>query len=338
MSKIITKDKLDSLTCYIDLHLHLDGAISVKIAKKLAALQGIELPDTDADLRKKMRVSPDCSDLNEFLEKFEFPCSLLQTKEGITAAVKMLLEELHEKHVMYAEIRFAPQKSTGKGLTQEEVVKAAIEGLQGAKTMANFILCLMRGNDNKKENLETIEVAKKFLGKGVVAIDLAGAEALFPTKDFKEEFEVAAKEGIPFTIHAGEAAGPDSIKCALDMGAKRIGHGIASLKDDAVVKELIKKRIPLEICPTSNVNTAIFKSLNEYPLRKLMDAGLIITINTDDPSIEGTSLRREFKKMAEVCSLTESEVKEFLINAADAAFADDSVKETLKTNIRALLR
>ncbi len=195
-----------TLTCLTDLHLHLDGAISIESAKELARLQGIEIPMADEEIEKLMRVSDDCRDLNEFLEKFDFPCSLLMTEIGIRTAVHNLLSELEKDGVMYAEIRFAPQLSTGKGLTQEMAVKAAIDGMKDAKIPANLILCCMRGTDNKEANIETVNVAEKYYGKGVCAIDLAGAEAMFPTKDFSDIFQLADSKGMQFTIHAGEAA------------------------------------------------------------------------------------------------------------------------------------
>lgn len=329
-------DDLKKLNCLIDLHLHLDGAISPESARSLGKLQDIAVPSDERELLKLLRVSPDCADLNEFLEKFAFPCSLLQTKEGITLAVSNLLKELSKQGLMYAEIRFALQKSTDKGLSQEEVVLAAIGGCQDSPIYTNLILCLMRAEDNYNENLETINVAEKYLGKGVVAIDLAGAEALFPTSDFVELFRIAREKKIPFTIHAGEAAGPDSIQCAIDMGAARIGHGIMAVNDDCVIDELVEKKIPLEICPTSNVNTAIFPSLYEYPVRKLIDKGVLITINTDDPSVCGVTLRDELFNMKKYCALSSEDIKMLLLNSADASFADEELKKEMRERIEAI--
>lgn len=193
--------------CLVDLHLHLDGALSLESVKELATIQEIEIPNSDEEILHRIRVSKDCQSLNEFLKKFTFPCSLLQTEIGIKTAMQNLLKELKEQGLMYAEIRFAPQKSTEKGLTQEQVVKAAIEGMKNAPIMCHLILCCMRGADNEQENMETVKVASKYLGKGVCAVDLAGAEALFPTSGFSEPFAFAKKKNIPFTIHAGEADG-----------------------------------------------------------------------------------------------------------------------------------
>ncbi|MCR4955150.1 MAG: adenosine deaminase [Lachnospiraceae bacterium] len=312
-----------------DLHLHLDGAISLSSARELAKLGGVSIPDSDEEILKLMQVSPGCKDLNEFLEKFEFPCSLLQTKECITRAVQNLLCELNEEGIIYAEIRFAPQKSTDQGLTQEDAILAALEGTKHAPIPCGLILCCMRGKDNRKENLETVTLAEKYLGDGVVAVDLAGAEALFPTEDFAEIFDVAREKGIPFTIHAGEASGSDSVRNALSFEPKRIGHGVRSVEDPRVIAFLASNGIPLELCPSSNLSTQVYESLSDFPLKQLLDAGVLCTINTDDPSIIGTTLKKEYELLIREFGLNQDTVQQLKENAILASFAPDSVKEEL---------
>jgi adenosine deaminase len=188
----------------VELHLHLDGSVSPDSAKQLAVLCNQKL-GSDEDTLRKLSVGKNCRDLNEYLEKFAFPCSLLQSAECIELAVKNLLCELTDLGVLYSEIRFAPQKHTENGLSQEEAVKAAIDGVNKSSAHASLILCCMRGDSNEEENLETVRVAQKYLGKGVVAIDLAGAEALYPTANFEYVFSLAKELSVPFTVHAGEA-------------------------------------------------------------------------------------------------------------------------------------
>ena len=139
-----------------------------------------------------------------------------------------------------------------------------------------LILCCMRGEDHEA-NIETVRVASKYYGNYVCALDLAGAEALYPTDYFNKEFELAKAEGIPFTIHAGEAAGPESIWRALEFGASRIGHGIRCLEDGALVDYLARHKIPLEICPTSNIQTKVYQSYDEYPVKELLLRGVHVT-------------------------------------------------------------
>ena len=322
-----------ALDCMVDLHLHLDGAISIRSARELSAMQAIPIPQSDEELLELMRVKDDCCDLNDFLTKFAFPCSLLQTKDGIRQAMARLLSELKEQKLMYAEIRFAPQKSTDRGLSQEDAVTAALKGIKDSDLPAELILCCMRGEDNEEENRETVRVAEKYLGKGVVAVDLAGAEGLFPTADFAEIFAAAKEKHIPITLHAGEADGPESVRKALEMGACRIGHGVRSLEDASLVKELAEKKIPLELCPTSNVNTALCKSITDWPLPALLRSGMVLTINTDDPSIEGTTIQDEYRKLIDAFGLGREEVRTLLTNAVRSSFADASQKKAMLDKI-----
>lgn len=316
----------------IDLHLHLDGSLSLDSVRALAALDGAQVPASDAALLKLLQVSPDCKDLNEYLEKFDFPCSLLQTRQALTLAVRNLTRELAAQGLLYAEIRFAPQFHTRRGLTQRDVVEAAVAGLDGG-VRANLILCCMRGRDNHAENVETVEVAAEFLGKGVCAVDLAGAEALFPTADFADLFRLAAQKGVPYTIHAGEADGPGSVRTALSFGARRIGHGVRSLEDPALTAHLAAAGIPLELCPTSNLNTSIFPAIEAYPLRQLLAAGVKATVNTDNMMVSGVTLASEMELVRRTFALTDDEIRTLVMNSAEASFADDGLKAWLRQQI-----
>lgn len=316
---------------YIDLHLHLDGAVTIEIARKLAKLQGISLSEDDFELEKLLTVPADCASLNDFLKCFELPLSLMQTGEGLSEAVRLVAENIRSQGVIYAEIRFAPQLHKDRGMSQEDAVKAALSGLSKTKLKANLILCCMRGKGNEAENEETVELAKKYLVRdgGVVAIDLAGAEALFPTADYKDLFVRAAALGIPFTIHAGEADGAESVRLAVEYGAHRIGHGIRSNEDPELLKVLMDGGIFLETCPTSNRQTHAVEDMSKYPFMDFLKQGIRVTINTDDMGIEGTTLADEFRYMEREFGLTESQKKQVLRNAVDAAFTTQEVKEWL---------
>lgn len=323
-------------TKYIDLHLHLDGAITAKAAMELAKVQGISLPaKTEKELEKLISVPEGCESLNDFLRCFELPLSLLQKKEGIRRAVRLVLEEQKREGVIYAEIRFSPQLHTRKGLSQEEVLRAALEGLQDAPIPANLILACMRGADNQRENEENLELARRFLTKdgGVTAVDLAGAEALFPTRDYLELFRRAGEYGIPMTIHAGEADGEDSVRAALEMGAVRIGHGVRTRKNPEILEEIRSKGITLEMCPTSNRYTRSIENMEDYPLLMYLEKGIRVTVNTDDPAIEGTTISREFRFLKEHFGLTAEQEQSILRNAAEAAFTSDERKHSLYKNI-----
>ena len=320
----------------IDLHCHLDGAITVLAAKKLAEIQNIRLPfENDEELESLLSVPESCESLTEFLKCFALPLTLLQTKEGITEAVKLILDEKAEEGMKYIELRFAPQLHCERGLSQVDAVLAALEGLKGSKVHCNLILCCMRGEKLTEKNLETVRLAKKYLVEdgGVVALDLAGAEALFKTENFALEFGEAKKLGVPFTIHAGEADGWQSVKTALDFGAVRIGHGVRSWQNEELLKYIEENNIVLEMCPNSNRQTKAVEDMSVYPLRKFLEMGIKVTVNTDDPAICRTTLQKEFEFLRKNYGLTKAEEKKLLLNAIDAAFTTEENKEKLRNLI-----
>ncbi len=316
---------------YIDLHLHLDGSISKDIADLLAKEQNITLPD---NLEKELSVGKDCKDLNEYLQKFSLPLSLLQTKWAISKAVEMVQHNLKQNGVIYAEIRFAPQLHTQKGLTQKEVIESALDGLGRCDLHCNLILCLMRGEQNQEQNRETVMLCKEFLTKddGVVALDLAGAEALYPTKDYEGIFALANKLDIPFTIHAGEADGVGSVKDAISFGARRLGHAVRAIDSEELLEEIKQKGIAIEMCPTSNLQTRAVKDIANYPLKKYLDKGLLVTINTDNPTVSNTTIDKEFMLIKSL-GITDKEIKTLQSNAINASFCSEQTKQILRKMI-----
>ena len=282
----------------IELHLHLDGSLRPETVWELAKEQGVELPvGTLEEVRQQMKVPEDCQTLEEYLKRFDLPLLVLQ-----------------EAGLDYAEIRFAPQLSLQKGLTQDQVVQAAIRGAErGMKAYpgirVGLILCCMRGDQNEALNLETVEMVKKYLGRVVCAVDIAGAEGLFDTRLFKPVFDKVNEYGLPMTIHAGEAAGPDSIRTALSYGTRRIGHGVAAAQDEALIKELVRDGITLEVCVTSNFHTKVMNRLEDHPIRKLFDAGVRVTINSDNMTASDTNLAKEIQVLKDVLGFTEEEIE-----------------------------
>ena len=310
----------------IELHLHLDGALRPKTVWELAQLQQVNLPSRSIEETKEMMEVPEnCKTLSEYLERFDLPLLVLQQEEAIERVAYELVEDLVKLSVEYAEIRFAPQLSTKKGLSQEQVVEAAIRGVQrGMKEYPSIrvglILCCMRGDDLVYENMETIEVAHKYLGDVVCAVDLAGAESLFATDLFEDVFTKASMYKIPMTIHAGEADGPESIWKALSYGTKRIGHGIAAVQDPKLIEKLIEDQVTLEICVTSNVHTKVVESLEAHPVRKLFDAGVHVTINSDNMTVSDTNIWKEKEIVKQAFHFTEEEWKQMEQYAKEAAF------------------
>lgn len=326
----------------IDLHLHFDGSLLPRTILELAREQNLSLPAEEPDELKLFLTAPeDCGSLNEYLEKFDLPLLLLQTKEAIRRAMYTLLSSLKEQGMLYAELRFSPQSHLRKGLTQEDVVKAAILGMQeataGSFFMARLILCCMRGAENEEANKKTVETAAAFLGRGVAAVDLAGAEALFPTADYEELFAYAKRLGVPFTIHAGEADGPESIEAALRFGAARIGHGVRAREDERLLALLKERQIPLEMCPTSNVQTKAVGSFSEHPILAYLRSGLKVTVNTDNMTVSDTTIEREYSRLSQELGMTEEEHRDLLFNAVDAAFLTKEERGRMKDVIGRVL-
>ena len=321
----------------VDLHLHLDGSLSAEAILDVARREGIELPANNVkDLNKFLMVPENCQSLNEYLERFSLPNLVLQTKKGLEICTLDLLERLAKDGLKYVEIRMAPQLSTDKGLSQEQVAKTLIKTCKKGRKFhifSNLILCMMRGNNTKEKNLETIEVAKKFLGKGVVAMDLAGAEGLFPNEMFEDEFKLIKENNIPLTIHAGEASGANSVKSALDFGAVRIGHGIHSIEDENVLEELKNKDVCLEVCPKSNLDTKTISKYDDLPLRQFIQKGIKVSINTDDMAVSNTTLKQEYETLVKM-GFNEKDLHDFAENSINASFADEKTKEYLRNLIK----
>lgn len=314
----------------IDLHIHLDGSLTPEEVLHLAQQGGIALPARDAEgLRPYLTAPRDCASLNDYLTCFEWPVRVLQSPQALEYAVFCLASRLREQGLLYAEIRFAPQLHQHGCHSQAAITEAAIRGLERSGLWGNLILCCMRGDTNEKANCETLRTAKTFLGRGVAALDLAGAEALFPTRKFLALFEQARREGIPFTIHAGEADGPDSVRAAMEAGASRIGHGIRAAEDPRLPLELCRRGISLELCPTSNFQTKAARTPAEYPLRRYLDLGLSVTLNTDNTTVSGTTLAEEYAFAQRALGLTAGDKRRLLQNAARAAFLNEQEKSRL---------
>lgn len=308
----------------IDLHLHLDGSLSAALVRELAQAQRYPLPD---DLEKALAAPEDCADLNEYLRCFDLPLALLQSAGSLEQAAYTLCTGLREQGLLYAEVRFAPQLHTNAGLTQRQAVEAVCKGAARSGFPAQIILCCMRGGADPA-NRETIDTAANYLGHGVCACDLAGAEALYPTTQYQGLFAYARSLQIPFTLHAGEADGPASIRAALEMGAARIGHGVRAGEDPALLELLSARQIPLELCCTSNLQTKAVPTLQAFPLRSYLHRGLCCTVNTDNTTVSRTTLRAEYTKL-QAQGLTREETKTLLLNACRSAFLPEAERTQL---------
>ncbi len=316
----------------IDLHLHLDGSLSEEDFKYLAKLNNVDL---GKDFPSNIYVPMDCKSLDEYLERFALPVVLLQNAESIEHATYSLVKRLAGLGLFYAEIRFAPLLHVNKGMTQVEVVKAALCGLKKAikecdyKIDANLILCCMR-HASEKENMETVETANLLSSDKVVAVDLAGGETIHPCSYFHECFAKARKYGLNITIHAGEATGSDEIMRAIDEGAVRIGHGVHLSLDMFSVKKVNNAKISFEFCPTSNLQTKSLKSYKDVPLRQFINKDIRVTINSDNMTVSNTDCIKEMAVMVKTFKLDKREVIDIYDNAINAAFTSDENKNKMR--------
>lgn len=326
----------------IDLHLHLDGSMLPETAWEIAKKKGIEMPaDTLEEFRHFLVVSADCRSVNDYLARFEMPLQLLQDKETLSRVTYELIELLERQGLIYAEIRFAPQLHTREGLSQKDAICAVLEGKEKAdkafsKIKTGILLCTMCVGDNKVNeaaNMETVELTKEFLDKGVVGLDLAGAEGIVPLKNFAPIFDRARELQIPFTCHAGDSQGPDTVADALDLGATRIGHGHHIFDDKTLCGRAIKDNVTLEICPTSNIQCQTQPSYEKHPAKQLLDMGLRVTINTDNMILSGIDLDREYDHCIKEMGFTEKDIVKMLHNSADAAFVTEEVRNELHKKI-----
>lgn len=313
----------------VELHLHLDGSVRLETVAELLNREIV-------DVEKDMVASDKCLDLNDYLTKFAIAGKVMQTKENLRRIAYELAFDLKKDGVIYAEIRFAPLKHILGGLNASEVVESVLEGLFQVDIKTNLILCMMRG-DNEKQNMEVIDLACSFIGRGVVAIDLAGAEAIYKTYDYKNLFEYAKKLQVPFTIHAGEADGEDSIKSAIAFGAKRLGHGVNAIFYPKLLEEIKEQDILLEICPTSNIQTNVVKTLSEHPVRALYDTGISISISTDNRTVSNISLTEEYEQLEQILAFNYDDFVKMNIAAIKHAFLNNKDKALLLREYESLL-
>ncbi|WP_406383471.1 adenosine deaminase [Streptomyces sp. NBC_01618] len=322
------------------LHDHLDGGLRPGTIVDLAAASGYDgLPETEPDkLGIWFREAADSGSLERYLETFAHTCAVMQTRDALVRVAAECAEDLAADGVVYAEVRYAPEQHLEAGLTLEEVVEAVNEGfregerrarLDGHRIRVGALLTAMR---HAARSLEIAELANRYRDQGVVGFDIAGAEAGFPPTRHLDAFEYLKRENNHFTIHAGEGFGLPSIWQALQWcGADRLGHGVRIIDDIEVAEDgavklgrlasyVRDKRIPLELCPTSNLQTGAAASYAEHPIGLLRRLHFRVTVNTDNRLMSGTSMSQEFEKLTETFGYTLDDMQWFTVNAMKSAF------------------
>ncbi len=309
----------------IDLHRHLDGNIRIPTILELAEKNGIRLPARDVEgLRPHVTVTSPHPGLVEFLEKFRWSIAVLATPEDCRRIGYENVGDAARERLDYVELRFSPWfMASSHQLDPSAVVEAVLDGIAsgvrdfGVPVRTIGILSRTFGPEICHRELDALMAFREKL----TAIDLAGDEAGFPARLFEPHFRRVGKAGLHITIHAGEAAGPESIREAIDiLGATRIGHGIRAIEDPSLMEDLAKRAIGLECCLTSNVQTSTVPSYAAHPLRTFLDRGLVATINTDDPGISDITLDHEFDVAAPRAGLTPEHIRQARENAVRLAW------------------
>jgi adenosine deaminase len=326
-----------------DLHVHLDGSLRLETILDLALEQGVQLPAEDPDaLRPFVQMGEACASLVDYLKAFDVTLAVMQTYESLERTAFELAEDAARENVRYLEVRYCPILHQGRGLTLHAIVQAVLEGLARAERAytirTGVILCGIRHISPELSNrLADLTVA--FKNKGVVGFDLAGAEEDFPAKKHKEAFGRVLANNINCTLHAGEAYGPESIHQAIHLcGAHRIGHGVRLIENGDLLNYVNDHRIPLECCPSSNVQTRAVRRMEDHPIRLFYDLGLRVTVNTDNRLVTGTSVSREYLHLHESLGFTLEEIKELIIMGFKSAFLPYALKRALLSEVVAELK
>jgi adenosine deaminase len=308
-----------------DLHVHLDGSLRIETILDLAQLQKVKLPTDDPEgLRSLIGCGTRFKSLVEYLRGFDVTLQVLQTAEALERASFELAEDAHRENVRYMEVRYSPMLHTRRGTKLTTVVEAVLAGLRRARDAygitANVILCGIR-NISPRASYRMAELAVAYKGRGVVGFDLAGAEEDNPPKHHLEAFNLVRQNNINVTIHAGEAYGAESTAQALHIcGAHRIGHGVRLRENGSLLHYVNDHRIPLECCPSSNVQTGAVKDLRDHPLKLYLDLGLRVTVNTDNRLITATSVSRELWLVHSEMGVPFSDIKALIRSGFKSSF------------------
>ena len=320
-----------------ELHLHLDGSLRPATVLELAREAGVSLPYEDEAALYDYLYVQDGRDLVDYLKRFDLTLSVMQTAESLERAAYELCEDAASENVRYLEIRYSPILHGQRDLTLEEAVEAPLRGIRRAEAdlgvRAGLIICGIRHLPPDR-SVDLAHLAVAFMERGVVAFDLAGGEAGNPATDHLEAIRVARRANMNLTIHAGEAAGAESIADALhECGAHRIGHGTRLYEDPGLMAYVRDHQIPVEVCLTSNVQTQAVESFGEHPLRRYFDEGLNVSLHTDNRLMSGTTMTREYGRAVEHLGFSGDELGELVLNGFRSAFLPWAEKRALMLEV-----
>jgi adenosine deaminase len=315
----------------VELHVHMEGAIPHEALFALIEKYGGDpsVPDV-ASLTKRFAYT----DFPQFIQAWLWKNQYLREYEDFTYFSELVARDMAAQGIRYAEAFFSPAPFAARGLTVQGVATAMRAGLAKVPGIEIALVSDMVRDDGPEVAMAALSHLREVQDQGVIGIGIGGSEQAFPPEPFRPVFEAARAMGFHTTAHAGEAAGADSIWGALrTLGAERIGHGTRAWEDPALVEYLAEHRIPLEMCPMSNVRTCVVPSLREHPIRRYFDAGVLVTANSDDPKMFQTSLPEEYRLLEQECDWTRDEIRRLILNAVEASWLPAERKTALAAEL-----
>lgn len=326
---------IDASLPLIELHRHLDGNVRLQTILDLGRQHNLPLPAwSEAELRPYVQITEPQPSVMAFIAHFQWARAILVDYEAVRRVAYENVEDARKEGIDYIELRFSPWfMAEPHGLNPVGVVEAVVDGVQagqrdfGIRVQLIGILSRTYGTAIAKQELEALLTQRE----QIVALDLAGDEANFPPEWFQEHFRRARQANWHVTVHAGEAAGPESIWQAVRvLGAERLGHAVRAIEDPALLNYLAERRIGIESCLTSNIQTGCVPSYHAHPLRRFLEHGLLATINTDDPGISGITLRYEYEVAAPQAGLSAAQIRQAQENALEVSFLSEAEKQALR--------
>jgi len=307
-----------------ELHCHLDGSVRPQTLLELGREYGVAMPRHDAESLRRFMLVEDARNLEEYLERFDVTLSVLQTAEALERVTYELLEDAARDGVRYMEIRYSPVLNVRRGLSLGETIEAPLRGIARAEretgTIGRLIVCAIR-TMSPDVSMELAQLAVAYKRKGVVGFDLAGAEAENPASLHAKAFDYVRQHDMACTCHAGEGDDASSIRQAVHVcGANRLGHATRLFEDDSLAEYVNDRRIALEICLTSNVQTRVTPTYEAHPLRRYFDRGMNVVLNTDNRLMSGTTLTDEYEHAANRLGFDFDELARIALNGFESAF------------------
>lgn len=335
----LTKDELRRWP-KAELHVHLDGCLRPATMLDLAREQGVRLPADTPEALTEALSTKNAHNLEEYLQNYVYTLAVMQTPEALERIAYEFVVDAAAENIRYVEVRYSPLLHR-PALSLSQAIEAPLRGVKRAEaetgTRAGLIVCAIRTLP-PAQSLELARAAADYRGAGVVAFDLAGAEAGHPARDHAGAFAYAAAHGLACTCHAGEADGAHAIHEALHVcGASRIGHGTRLGESPALLAEVVERGIPLEMCLTSNVHTHAVSAIGRHPFRKYLEQGVRVSLNTDGRLMDGITLTDEYHLAHAALGLTTDQLRQCVLNACEGAFLPDFEKVALVERVRAEL-